>query len=321
LRPPTTAGFEPANQRHSTAGKNKPQSFSTLAAMSRIKQHGALVDVLTDGSVLIKPAPGQATVIDSDLTVTGDASVLGDVTEIITEAELSLSDNATNNSSSTKHGFLKKLSNVATEVLDGQHNFRTIAAILGFTPANAASVPVKATGAEVDTGTDDAKFVTAKALEDSDYIKAADLPAGGEFIAPRLLSSTVVDLNEGTAAKQALYTCPAGRRCVITEIVAQKASANPGGFAGSMGWNALADDVVLGNEVFGAGQWSSTTKHLLLTAFVTGGGAIPMNPVTGAAGEVLGLKISTPEGSALTCRVDVFGYLTDAAGVPVAGIA
>jgi len=32
-------------------------------------------------------------------------------------------------------------------------------------------VPVKATGAEVDTGTDDAKFVTAKAMEDSAYIK------------------------------------------------------------------------------------------------------------------------------------------------------
>lgn len=34
-------------------------------------------------------------------------------------------------------------------------------------------VPVKASGAEVDTGTDDAKFVTAKAVEDSSYIKAA----------------------------------------------------------------------------------------------------------------------------------------------------
>lgn len=35
------------------------------------------------------------------------------------------------------------------------------------------TLPVKATGAEVDTGTDDAKFVTAKAMEDSSYIKAA----------------------------------------------------------------------------------------------------------------------------------------------------
>lgn len=35
------------------------------------------------------------------------------------------------------------------------------------------TVPVKATGAEIDTGTDDAKFATPKAIEDSSYIKAA----------------------------------------------------------------------------------------------------------------------------------------------------
>lgn len=35
------------------------------------------------------------------------------------------------------------------------------------------TLPVKATGAEVDTGTDDAKFLTPKAIEDSTYIKAA----------------------------------------------------------------------------------------------------------------------------------------------------
>ena len=34
-----------------------------------------------------------------------------------------------------------------------------------------AAVPVKATGAELDTGTDDAKFATALALADSSYIK------------------------------------------------------------------------------------------------------------------------------------------------------
>lgn len=38
------------------------------------------------------------------------------------------------------------------------------------------SVPVKATGAEVDTGTDDAKFVTAKAMEDSSYAKTTAIP-------------------------------------------------------------------------------------------------------------------------------------------------
>lgn len=35
------------------------------------------------------------------------------------------------------------------------------------------TLPVKATGAEIDTGTDDAKFATPKAMEDSSYIKQA----------------------------------------------------------------------------------------------------------------------------------------------------
>lgn len=37
--------------------------------------------------------------------------------------------------------------------------------------------PVKATGAELNTGTDDAKFATAKALADSDYAKTSDIPS------------------------------------------------------------------------------------------------------------------------------------------------
>lgn len=35
------------------------------------------------------------------------------------------------------------------------------------------TLPVKNTGAEIDTGIDDAKFATAKSIEDSSYIKAA----------------------------------------------------------------------------------------------------------------------------------------------------
>src|SRR6056297_1403349 len=45
------------------------------------------------------------------------------------------------------------------------------------TPAEIATyvdVPVKATGAEVDTGTDDTKYVTSKAIEDSSYIKEVE---------------------------------------------------------------------------------------------------------------------------------------------------
>lgn len=99
-------------------------------------------------------------------TLTNNGSSVG-VGAGVDESEISLSDNATNNASTTKHGFLKKLSNVASEFMNGAGNWASLV------------LPVKASGAEVDTGTDDAKFVTAKAMEDSDYIKEADLPPGG----------------------------------------------------------------------------------------------------------------------------------------------
>jgi hypothetical protein len=60
----------------------------------------------------------------------------------VTDATITTTDVTTNNASITKHGWLKKLSNVAAEVLDGQGAWRTIAAILGYTPANAAALGV-----------------------------------------------------------------------------------------------------------------------------------------------------------------------------------
>lgn len=43
-----------------------------------------------------------------------------------------------------------------------------------------ALVPVKASGAELNTGTDDAKFATAKALKDADLAKAAATPVSAD---------------------------------------------------------------------------------------------------------------------------------------------
>ncbi len=49
-------------------------------------------------------------------------------------------------------------------------------------------VPVKATGAEVNTGTNDTKFATPKAIEDSDYVKTSAVP----------VKATGAELNTGT---------------------------------------------------------------------------------------------------------------------------
>ena len=52
---------------------------------------------------------------------------LGALAELnaVTEATITLADNTTNNASTTAHGFLKKLSNVATEFMNGQGNWAT----------------------------------------------------------------------------------------------------------------------------------------------------------------------------------------------------
>lgn len=135
---------------------------------------------MSDDEYVRDPTTGQEyTIRRGNETIIGDVEVTGRLTNngaavggegvgsSVVESEISLSDNTTNNASTTKHGFLKKLSNVATEFMNGAGNWASLV------------LPVKASGAETDTGTDDAKFLTPKALEDSDYIKEADLPPGG----------------------------------------------------------------------------------------------------------------------------------------------
>lgn len=59
----------------------------------------------------------------------------------ITEGEIVLADNTTNNASTTKHGFLKKLSNNAQQVLNGQGNFvapETVSAVFAVGSIGAA---------------------------------------------------------------------------------------------------------------------------------------------------------------------------------------
>lgn len=65
----------------------------------------------------------------------------------VTDATISTSDITTNNASTSKHGFLKKLSNVASEFMDGIGNWtRNITAVQTlFTHGNNAAVPASTT--------------------------------------------------------------------------------------------------------------------------------------------------------------------------------
>lgn len=95
------------------------------------------------------------------VTVTGITQLTGDVTTAmgsgsqaatiangaVTEAKMTLADNTTNNASTTKHGFLKKLSNVATEFMNGVGDWVSV------TEKVKASVLYDATTAADVTGT------------------------------------------------------------------------------------------------------------------------------------------------------------------------
>jgi hypothetical protein len=129
------------------------------------------------------------------------------------------------------------------------------------------------------------------------------------LVGPTLLSSILVDLNEGTAAKQDLYTVPALRRGKPGYIEIDLLSNAPTNAEFTIGWNSGANDVLV--DPF----------HLadLITSTADGGQLLgpPRAIRVGAAGESLGLVATTPNGSALTARINVFGYLTDAGGVPI----
>lgn len=68
----------------------------------------------------------------------------------IPEGGLTLSDNTTNDSSTSKHGFLKKLSNVSTEFMNGQGNWATPTTTL---PAGTVVQVVNTQTGAVATGT------------------------------------------------------------------------------------------------------------------------------------------------------------------------
>jgi Repeat of unknown function (DUF5907) len=91
--------------------------------------------------------------IYADITVSGSGTIWtinnGAVTTIkildgaVTEAKLTLVDNTTWDSSTLQHGFLKKLSGVAGQYMDGQGNWT---AVIGLSDGNKGDITVSGSG-------------------------------------------------------------------------------------------------------------------------------------------------------------------------------
>lgn len=115
------------------------------------------------------------------------------------------------------------------------------------------------------------------------------------------LAAIVVDLNPagGTPVLTTLYTCPAGKSCIVTRVILRGPSGNVTTARLSFGWNAgAANDVIADaphTELTGA------TLYKLLAPIA--GAAI------GAAAGTFKAAVNTKQGGAMTVTVAVHGYL------------
>lgn len=109
------------------------------------------------------------------------------------------------------------------------------------------------------------------------------------------------DINLNAAAETALYTCPAGKNCIITHIVLRNVvgAGLPLGTASiSFGWNTGNADDVIANAV--RAITAATNYEVIYTK---------SDAEKGAAAGIFKIDVQIAEGAVLTCTIDVFGYL------------
>jgi len=115
-----------------------------------------------------------------------------------------------------------------------------------------------------------------------------------------LATLDAVDLN--AVAETTLYTCPIGMVCYVTSVVIRKtagAGATPVDTVSiSFGWNTANAEDVIAN---GVRTLTDVTYYLIIGAMD--------DAVHGIAAGTFKIDVQTAEGAALTCSVDVFGYL------------
>ena len=117
-----------------------------------------------------------------------------------------------------------------------------------------------------------------------------------ELAVSLLASVDSIDLNGAIDAETELYTVPQGQTCIVTHFVVRSLTSGVSTVVVTFGKAGGACDELLGNQSLSlsAGQYA----------------VLPVD--TGLAiqaGEKVAVEITTPEGSAAECSIDVFGYL------------
>lgn len=116
-------------------------------------------------------------------------------------------------------------------------------------------------------------------------------------VAESLLAEVVgVDLD--AVAETTLFTCPAGKSCIITKVIIKNADGAVATAEASFGWNtANADDVIANAQH----SLTGATNYIILPAID--------DAVRGAAAGTFKADVQTAEGGARTADILVFGIL------------
>ena len=148
-----------------TACVNAPQAGATrkfYPIVATVLTHGATFDIAGNGN--LTAAAGDCWIIEAKTVSTYRVSAVKEngTAVVATDASLTTTDVTTNDASTAKHGFLKKLSNVSTEFMNGTGAWSapaTPGATLGTQQASTSGTAIDFTG--IPAGTKEIKVMFA----------------------------------------------------------------------------------------------------------------------------------------------------------------
>lgn len=121
-----------------------------------------------------------------------------------------------------------------------------------------------------------------------------------------LASVSGVDLNGAGGTETSLFVVPDGKECIIDHVVAREFSAACTTAVVTFGVTGGSCDEFLGDQTLS--NISGTGDYLLINPVPN---ATPPKAEILTDSDTFGVEITTAEGSALTCTMDVWGYLYD----------
>jgi hypothetical protein len=108
-----------------SAGGDISGTYPSTITVAKINGVTLGTTTATSGNILIGNGTQWATSAVSGHVTINSSGAVTIANSVVTEAMQTLADNTTNNSSTSKHGYLKKLDNSAVHYMDGQGNWTT----------------------------------------------------------------------------------------------------------------------------------------------------------------------------------------------------